>query len=116
MSDKGKQKDEKSILPESWTKHFESQLETVIPEARVRKKIKQQEKGRNLRSSVITESERINIPEGGFKRKNSMANIVKCFPRLDDLVRFNPFANMEDRFKSFGLFPLFNKIETETIA
>lgn len=44
-----------------------------------------------------------------------MANIIKCFPRFDDLVRFNPFANMEDRFKSFGLFPLFNKIETATI-
>ena len=39
LSAKGKQKEEKSILPESWTKPFESQLETVITDTRERKKI-----------------------------------------------------------------------------
>lgn len=74
LSAKGKQKEEKSILPESWTKPFERQLETVITDTRERKKIKHQEKGKNLKSSVISESEKINFPEGGFKRNNSIEN------------------------------------------
>lgn len=74
LSAKGKQKEEKSILPESWTKPFERQLETVITDTRERKKIKHQEKSKNLKSSVISESEKINFPEGGLKRKNSIEN------------------------------------------
>ena len=63
LSAKGKQKEEKSIFPESWTKPFERQLETVITDTRERKKIKHQEKSKNLKSSVISESEKINFPQ-----------------------------------------------------
>ncbi|MBK9638177.1 MAG: hypothetical protein IPO63_10310 [Bacteroidetes bacterium] len=74
LSAKGKQKDEKSILPESWTKPFEGQLETVITDERERKKIKHQEKGKNLRSSVIPKPEKIKITEIENQRKNSLKN------------------------------------------
>lgn len=74
LSAKGKQKEEKSLFPESWTKPFERQLETVITDTRERKKIKHQEKSKNLKSSVISASEKKNFPEGGFKRNNSIEN------------------------------------------
>ncbi|MFN0187360.1 MAG: hypothetical protein ACKVQV_01525 [Bacteroidia bacterium] len=74
LSAKGKQKEEKSILPESWTKPFERQLETVITDTRERKKIKHQEKPKKLNTSLKTVSEKINITEGGLKRKNSIEN------------------------------------------
>ena len=74
LSAKGKQKEEKSLFPESWTKPFERQLETVITDTRERKKIKHQEKPKKLSNSSKTESEKINIPEGGFKRNNSIEN------------------------------------------
>ena len=74
LSAKGKQKEEKSILPESWTKPFERQLETVITDTRERKKIKHQEKPKKLNTSLKTVSEKINIPEGGLKRKSSIEN------------------------------------------
>ncbi len=41
-----------------------------------------------------------------------MVNIVKHSPRLGDLARFDPFTNMEDWFKGFGLRPLFNEMDT----
>jgi len=41
-----------------------------------------------------------------------MANVAKHSPRLGNLARFDPFTNMEDWFKGFGLRPLFNEIET----
>ncbi|MBK6958789.1 MAG: hypothetical protein IPH22_11080 [Nitrosomonas sp.] len=41
-----------------------------------------------------------------------MVNIVKHSPRLGDLARFDPFTNMEDWFKGFGLRPFFNETET----
>jgi HSP20 family protein len=41
-----------------------------------------------------------------------MANVTKHSPRLGNLARFDPFTNMEDWFKGFGLRPLFNEIET----
>ncbi|MDO9312284.1 MAG: Hsp20/alpha crystallin family protein [Nitrosomonas sp.] len=41
-----------------------------------------------------------------------MVNIVKRSPRLGDLARFDPFINMEDWFKGFGLRPFSNGIET----
>ena len=88
LSAKGKQKEEKSILPESWTKPFESQLETVITDTRERKKIKHQEKSKNLKSSVISESEKINFPEGGLKRNNSIENdeiLVSQVQILDEI-------------------------------
>ncbi len=74
LTAKGKQKEEKSILPESWTKPFERQLETVITDTRERKKIKHQEKPKKSNTALKTESEKINIPEGGLKRKNSIEN------------------------------------------
>ena len=74
LSAKGKQKEEKSLFPESWTKPFERQLETVITDTRERKKIKHQEKPKKLSNSSKTESEKINILEGGLKRKNSIEN------------------------------------------
>lgn len=74
LSAKGKQKEEKSLFPESWTKPFERQLETVITDTRERKKIKHQENPKKLSNSSKTESERINILEGGLKRKNSIEN------------------------------------------
>ncbi len=88
LSAKGKQKEEKSILPESWTKPFESQLETVITDTRERKKIKHQEKSKNLKSSVISGSEKINFPEGGLKRNNSIENdeiLVSQVQILDEI-------------------------------
>ena len=88
LSAKGKQKEEKSILPESWTKPFEIQLETVITDTRERKKIKHQEKSKNLKSSVISESEKINFPEGGLKRNNSIENdeiLVSQVQILDEI-------------------------------
>lgn len=71
LSAKGKQKEEKSVLPESWTKPFEDQIETIKTEVRERKKIIHQEKGKNLRSSVITDLEKTNNIEGGLKGKIS---------------------------------------------
>jgi len=41
-----------------------------------------------------------------------MVNIVKRSPRLGDIARFDPFTNMEDWFKGFGLRPLFNEMDT----
>ncbi|MBL0010437.1 MAG: Hsp20/alpha crystallin family protein [Nitrosomonas sp.] len=41
-----------------------------------------------------------------------MANIAKRSPRLGDAARFDPFTNIEDWFKGFGLRPLFDEIET----
>ncbi|MBK7681968.1 MAG: hypothetical protein IPJ26_05650 [Bacteroidetes bacterium] len=72
LSAKGKQKEGKSVLPESWTKPFEDQIETIETEVRERKKIKHQEKGKNVRSSVITNSEKTNNIEGGLKAKNNL--------------------------------------------
>ncbi len=72
LSAKGKQKEGKSVLPESWTKPFEDQIETIKTEVRERKKIKHQEKGKNVRSSVITNSEKTNNIEGGLKAKNNL--------------------------------------------
>ena len=41
-----------------------------------------------------------------------MVNIVKRSPRLGDIARFDPFTNMEDWFKGFGLRPFFNEMDT----
>ncbi|MBP6513391.1 MAG: hypothetical protein KA347_12050 [Bacteroidia bacterium] len=72
LSAKGKQKEGKSVLPESWTKPFEDQIETIKTEVRERKKIKHQEKEKNVRSSVITNSEKTNNIGGGLKTKNNL--------------------------------------------
>lgn len=85
LSAKGKQKEEKSVLPESWTKPFEDQIETIKPEARERKKIKHQEKGKNLRSSVITDSKRSNNIEGGLKGKISLEKDEIVVPQVQIL-------------------------------
>ncbi len=44
-----------------------------------------------------------------------MVNIVKRSPRLGDIARFDPFTNMEDWFKGFGLRPLFNEMDTASL-
>ena len=90
LSAKGKQKDEKSIFPESWTKPFERQLETVITDTRERKRIKHQENPKKINSSSKIELEKIKIPEGGLKRKSSnendgiMVSQVQILEEIDD--------------------------------
>lgn len=40
-----------------------------------------------------------------------MSKIVRHSPSFGDLARFDPFINMEDWFKGFGLRPYFNEPE-----
>lgn len=99
LSAKGKQKEGKSVLPESWTKPFEDQIETIKTEVRERKKIKHQEKGKNVRSSVITNSEKTNNIEGGLKAKNNlekdeiMVSQVQILEEIDELGRMRWLMN-----------------------
>lgn len=44
-----------------------------------------------------------------------MANIIRRSPLLGDIVRFDPFNNMEDFFKGFALRPFFNEMETASL-
>lgn len=88
LSAKGKQKQEKSLFPESWTKPIERQLETVITDARERKKIKHQEKPKKLNTSLKTEARKINISDDGLKRDNSIENdeiLVSQVQILDEI-------------------------------
>lgn len=64
-----------NVFPESWTKPFEDQMEPVKPEVRERVKIKHLERPGN---SPIKGRERINIPEGGFKKRENL--------KSDDIV------------------------------
>ena len=41
-----------------------------------------------------------------------MANIVQRSPRLGDVVRFNPFMDVDDWFNNFGMRPFFREMET----
>lgn len=40
-----------------------------------------------------------------------MSKIIRRSPFMGDLARFDPFTNMEDWFKEFGLRPYFNESE-----
>lgn len=44
-----------------------------------------------------------------------MANIVRRSPLLGDIARFDPFANMEDWFKGFGIRPLLSELENASL-
>jgi HSP20 family protein len=41
-----------------------------------------------------------------------MVNIVRRSPLLGDIARLDPFTNMDDFFKGFGIHPFLNEIET----
>jgi HSP20 family protein len=44
-----------------------------------------------------------------------MANIVRRSPTLGDIARYDPFANIDDLFRSFGMRPLSTEGEAPTI-
>jgi HSP20 family protein len=44
-----------------------------------------------------------------------MANIVRRSPTLGDIARYDPFANIDDLFRSFGMRPLSIEGEAPTI-
>lgn len=44
-----------------------------------------------------------------------MVNIVRRSPLLGDIARFDPFTNMDDFFKGFGIRPFLSEIETASL-
>jgi len=44
-----------------------------------------------------------------------MVNIVRRSPLLGDIARFDPFTNMDDFFKGFGIRPFFTEMETASL-
>lgn len=44
-----------------------------------------------------------------------MVNIVRRSPLLGDIARFDPFTNMDDFFKGFGIHPFFTEMETASL-
>lgn len=72
LSAKGKQEKGGSVIPESWTKPFEDQLEPVKPIIRERVKIRHQEKPTDSKNLPKLESENINIPEVRYNSKVSI--------------------------------------------
>jgi|GEM_PF-2190328 len=89
ISAKAKGKEGGSVLPESWTKPFEGQIEEMFP-GEIRKAIKRKE-ARNTKpvtSKLNVGLERIGIPEGGFKRKSHLEMdeiVISQVQILDDM-------------------------------
>jgi HSP20 family protein len=50
-----------------------------------------------------------------YKGGNSMANIVRRSPTMGDISRYDPFANFEDLFRSFGMRPFSMEAEAPMI-
>lgn len=44
-----------------------------------------------------------------------MVNIVRRSPAVGDVARFDPFANIDDWFKGFGMRPFFSELETSSL-
>lgn len=44
-----------------------------------------------------------------------MVNIVKRDPFFGDITRFDPFTNMDDLFKGFGMRPFLNEMEAGSL-
>lgn len=44
-----------------------------------------------------------------------MVNIVKRDPLFGDITRFDPFTNMDDLFKGFGMRPFLNEMEVGSL-
>lgn len=86
LSAKGKQDNGRKVFPESWTKPFEDQLEPVVPEVRERVKIKHLQKAGN---TPIIGRERINIPEGGLKRKEDFKSEEIVISKVQILEDFH---------------------------
>jgi hypothetical protein len=85
LSAKGKQGKEEPVFPESWPKPFEGQLEPVKPVVRERVKIKHVEKPGNL---AIKGLENINVPEGGYAKKDNLKSdeiVVSKVQILDEI-------------------------------
>ncbi|MEK6736887.1 MAG: Hsp20/alpha crystallin family protein [Pseudomonadota bacterium] len=44
-----------------------------------------------------------------------MVNIVRRSPAVGDIARSDPFANIDDWFKGFGMRPFFSELETSSL-